>query len=68
MKLVPNVYIVGAHALGMDNATRTTRSFPNPPVGERMADMRPPILSPPSNPAFQDGTAGADAVKTAPRK
>ena len=68
MKLVPNVYIVGAHALGIDSATRTVRNLPKPPAGERTADMRPPRLFPPSNPVFQDGTAGAEAVKTAPRK
>jgi hypothetical protein len=68
MKLVPNVYIVGAHALGTDNATMTMRNLPNPPLGARTADIRPPMLSPPSNPVAQDGTAGADAVKAAPRK
>jgi hypothetical protein len=62
------VYIVGAHALGTDNAMSTVRSLPNPLVGARTADMRPPILFPPSNPAVQDGTAGADAVKAAPKK
>jgi len=65
---LPNVYIVGAHALGTDNATRTVRNSPKPPVGERTADMRPPILSPFANPVAQDGTAGADAVKAAPAK
>jgi hypothetical protein len=68
MKLVPNVYIVGAHALGADNAARTVRNLPNPPAGLRTANMRPPMLLPPSNPMAQDGTAGADAVKAAPKK
>jgi hypothetical protein len=68
MKLVPNVYIDGAHALGVDNAMRTVRNLPNPPVGLRTANTRPPMLLPPSNPMAQDGTAGADAVKAAPKK
>ena len=68
MKLVPKVYIVGAHALGIDNATRTVRNLPKPPRGERMAVIRPPRLFPPSNPAAQDGTAEADAAKAAPKK
>ena len=65
MKLVPNVYIDGAHALGVDNAMRTVRNLP---VGLRTANTRPPMLLPPSNPMAQDGTAGADAVKAAPKK
>jgi hypothetical protein len=59
MKLVPNVYIVGAHALETDNVTRTARNLPKPSIGERTADMRLLILSPFSNPVVQDGTAGA---------
>jgi hypothetical protein len=35
IKLVPNVYIVGAYALGADNATRTVRILPKPLVGEK---------------------------------
>ena len=68
MKLVPNAYMVGAHALGTDNETRTVKNLPKPSIGERTADMNPPILSPFSNPVAQDGTAVADVVKAAPMK
>lgn len=67
MKLVPNVFIVGAHELGMDSAM-TVRNLPNPPVGLKTADIRPPMLLSPSDPMAQDGTAGANAVKAAPKK
>ena len=67
MKLLANVYIVGAQALGMDSARRTVRNFPNPPKGDKTAAMRPPTLLPPSNPASQDGLTAADAAKTAPK-
>lgn len=68
IKLVPNVYIDGAHALDTDRATRTVRNFPNPPVGERTAEIRPPTFFPFSNPADQAGTDSADAANAAPRK
>ena len=68
MKLVPNVFIVGAHELRMDSAMMTVRNLPNPPVGLKTADIRPPMLLPPSDPMAQDGTAGANAVKAAPKK
>jgi hypothetical protein len=68
MKLIPNVFIVGAHELGMDSATRTGRNLPNPPVGLKTADISPPMLLPPSDPMAQDGTAGANAAKAAPKK
>ena len=68
MKLDAKVYIVGAHALGMDSARRTVRNLPNPPRGDRTASMSPPTLLPPSKPSFQDGVNGAEAAKMAPRK
>lgn len=67
IRLEPNVYIVGAHALGMVSASRTVRNLPNPPSGERTASMSPPTLFPPAKPASQEGVNGADAAKTAPR-
>ena len=68
MKLEPKVYIVGAHALGMDSARSTVRNFPKPPNGERMASMSPPTLLPSSNPACHAGTRTAHAANSAPRK
>ena len=68
MKLEPNVYIVGAHALGMESARRTVRKLPNPPRGESTALMSPPTLLPSSKPASQAGTNGAQDAKIAPRK
>lgn len=68
MKLVPNVYIVGAVELGMDNATNTTRNLPKPPVGDRTAEMKPPRLFPSPNPTDRAGIAGEDAANVAPRK
>ena len=66
MKLVHTVYIVGAHALGMNSAMSTVRNLPNPPAGERTASTRPPTLFPLSKPASHAGTAGAAAANAAP--
>lgn len=66
MKLVPKLYIVGAEAEDTDNARSATRNLPNPPVGARIAEIRPPKLFPLSKPDFHDGTAGAAAAKAAP--
>lgn len=68
MRLVPNVYIAGADALGIVNASNTVRNFPKPPTGERIAEIKPPRFSPSSNPADQAGTAGEDAANAAPMK
>lgn len=68
MELEPNVYMVGAQALGMDSARRTVRNLPNPPRGDKTASISPPTLLPPSKPSFHDGVNGADAAKTAPMK
>lgn len=68
MKLEPNVYIVGAHALGTDSASRTVINLPNPPMGDSMASINPPTLLPLSKPACHAGTLYALAAKTAPRK
>ena len=68
MQLFPNVYIVGAHALGTLSARSTVRKRPKPPSGESTAAMSPPTLLPPSKPVSQTGTFTADAAKTAPRK
>jgi hypothetical protein len=62
----PKVYIVGAEAEGTDNAMSTAKNFPNPPVGARMAEIRPPILLPSLKPDSQDGTDGAAAANAAP--
>ena len=35
--LLPNVYIVGAHALGTVNANSTVRNLPKPPQGDKTA-------------------------------
>ena len=67
MQLLANVYIVGAHALGTDNARRTVRNLPKPPSGDRTASIRPPTLLPFWKPASQEGTLVADAAKTAPK-
>lgn len=67
MKLLEKVYIVGAHALGTDNAKSTVKNLPKPPRGDRTASIRPPTLLPLSKPASQEGTAIAEAAKTAPR-
>lgn len=55
-KLVHAVYIDGAHTLGALKASNTSRNLPNPPAGDRMAAMRPPMLLPLPNPASQAGT------------
>ncbi|PSR74362.1 hypothetical protein PHLCEN_2v9870 [Hermanssonia centrifuga] len=68
MKLEPKIYMVGAHALGMDKARRAVRNFPNPPKGDKIALMRPPMLFPLSNPASHVGTLGAEAANITPRK
>ena len=68
MKLLVNVYMVGASELGIVNATMTTRNFPKPPSGDKTAATSPPTLLPPSNPASHDGVNGADAAKTAPKQ
>lgn len=68
MRLVPMVYIPGADALGMDNASNTVRNFPKPPTGDRTAEIKPPRFSPPSNPVDQAGTADEDAANAAPMK
>jgi hypothetical protein len=60
------MYIVGAQADGTDSARRTTKIFPNPPAGARMAEISPPTFRPSLKPSFHDGTAGAVAAKTAP--
>lgn len=62
----PKVYIVGAQAEGTDSARRTTRNFPNPPVGESIAAISPPMLLPSLKPDFQDGTAGDAAANPTP--
>ena len=67
MKLDPNVYIVGAHALGMVRARSTVRNLPKPPVGCSTASMSPPTLLPFWKPSFQAGTEEAQAAKIAPR-
>jgi hypothetical protein len=66
-KLVLNVYIVGAQALGILSATSTVRNLPNPPTGVKTAYNKPPtdVLS--WNPAFHAGTLGAAAANAAPR-
>lgn len=68
MKLLENVYMVGAHAAGIVNASRTVRNLPRFPRGERIASTRPPMLFPSSKPSFQAGTYGADAASAAPRQ
>jgi hypothetical protein len=67
MKLVLNVYIVGAQALGMLRATKAVKSFPNPPVGNNTLYNKPPTEELSSNPAFHAGTLGAAAANAAPR-
>lgn len=42
MKLVLNVYMVGAHALGTLSATSTVRNLPKPPRGVRTPYNKPP--------------------------
>ena len=42
IRLDAKVYIVGAHALGMDSATSTVRNLPNPPEAESTASIKPP--------------------------
>lgn len=42
MKLVLNVYMVGAHALGTLSATSTVRNFPKPPSGVKTPYNKPP--------------------------
>ena len=42
MRLVLNVYMVGAHALGMLSATSTVRNLPKPPRGDKMPNNKPP--------------------------
>lgn len=68
IKLVQNVYIVGAHALGTVNDMSTMRNLPNPPVGCKIAAMRPPISFPFPRPACQDGTEVAADANAAPRR
>jgi hypothetical protein len=68
MALELNVYIVGAHALGIVNASKTVKNFPKPPRGDNTASIRPPTLLPPSKPVFQESLNGAEAAKTAPMK
>src|SRR6185369_6362968 len=58
--------MVGAQADGMDNATITTRNFPNPLAGARVAAKRPPMLVPPANPVSHAGIEGALAANAAP--
>lgn len=41
-RLVLNVYIVGAHALGTLSATSTVRNLPKLPKGLRMPYNKPP--------------------------
>lgn len=67
MKLVLNVYIVGAQALGMLRATKAVRSFPNAPVGNNTLYNKPPTEELLLNPSFQAGTLGAAAANAAPR-
>jgi hypothetical protein len=67
MKLVLNVYIVGAQALGILRATKAVKSFPNPPVGNNTLYNKPPTEELSSNPAFHAGTLGAAAANAAPR-
>ena len=38
--LVPNEYIVGAHALGTLNATSTVKNFPNPRIARESESVR----------------------------
>lgn len=67
IKLVPKLYIVGELLAGVLNATTTTKNFPNPPAGAKIADINPPILAPDSpNPAVQVGLDAADAANAAP--
>ena len=42
MRLVLNVYMVGAHALGILSATSTVRNLPKPPRGDKTPYSRPP--------------------------
>lgn len=64
IKLVPNVYIVGATALGTDNATSMTKNLPNPPAGDNTADIKSPTFSWPADHA---GTVAAEAANAAPK-
>lgn len=66
MKLVQTVYSVGAQALGVLNASKTSRNFPNPPAGARMAPTRPPTSLPFPRPSCHVVTYGAAAVNAAP--
>jgi hypothetical protein len=67
MKLVLNVYMVGAQALGMLRATRAVRIFPNAPAGSSTLYNKPPTEELSSNPSFQAGTLKAAAANAAPR-
>ena len=64
--LLPNVYMVGAKALGTVNANSTVRNLPKPPQGDKTAWMSPPTEFPPSKPVFQESVYGAEAAKTTP--
>ena len=65
IKLVQKLYIVGAHALGTVNDVSTSRNLPKPPVGLKIAAIRPPTLFPFPRPARQAGTeVAADANAT----
>lgn len=66
IRLVPNEYIVGAHALGIVRARVTVRNLPKPPVGARIAETSPPKLFPFWLPASQEGVERADAAKATP--
>ena len=68
IKLVQTVYIVGAHALGTVNDVSTSRNLPNPPVGRKIAAMRPPTSLPFPRPACQEGTEVAAEANATPRR
>jgi hypothetical protein len=67
MKLLLNVYMVGAQALDMLRAAKAVRISPNAPVGNKTLCNKPPTEELSSNPAFQAGTLGAAAANAAPR-
>jgi hypothetical protein len=67
MKLLLNVYIVGAQALETLRATKAVRISPNAPVGNKTLCNKPPTEELSSKPSFQAGTLGAAAANAAPR-
>ncbi len=68
IKLVQTVYIVGAHALGVVRDNSTSKNLPKPPVGWRIAAIRPPTSLPFPRPACHVGTDRAAEANAAPRR